>query len=94
MAQAPDLPTVVELGHPELVAENFVGVSAPAGLPAAVEQALLRALNQVLALPDLRAKLEAQGFELENRSPEAFAAFIQEQAERWAPVVRASGAKL
>ena len=94
VAQAPELPTVVELGHPELVAENFVGVSAPAGLPPAVEQALLRALNQVLALPDLRAKLEAQGFELESRSPEAFAAFIQEQAERWAPVVRASGAKL
>jgi tripartite-type tricarboxylate transporter receptor subunit TctC len=94
VTQAPDLPTVVELGHPELVAENFVGISAPAGLPPAVEQPLLRALNQVLALPDIRAKLEAQGFELEQRSPEAFAAFIVEQAERWAPVVRASGARL
>lgn len=94
VAQAPDLPTVVELGHPELVAENFVGISAPAGLPAAVEQPLMRALTQVLALPDVRGKLEAQGFELEQRSPEAFAAFILEQAERWAPVVRASGARL
>jgi tripartite-type tricarboxylate transporter receptor subunit TctC len=94
VAQAADLPTVVELGHPELVAENFVGISAPAGLPAAVEQALLRALNEVLSLPDIRSKLEAQGFELEQRSPEAFAAFIREQAERWAPVVRASGARL
>ena len=94
VAQAPDLPTVVELGHPELVAENFVGISAPAGLPAAVEQPLMRALTQVLALPDVRGKLEAQGFELEQRSPEAFAAFIKEQAERWAPIVRASGARL
>lgn len=94
VAQAPDLPTVVELGHPELVAENFVGISAPAGLPPTVEQPLLRALNQVLALPEVRSKLEAQGFELEQRSPEAFAAFIVEQAERWAPVVRASGARL
>jgi tripartite-type tricarboxylate transporter receptor subunit TctC len=94
VAQADDLPTVVELGHPELVAENFVGISAPAGLPPGVEQALVRALNQVLALPELRAKLEAQGFELEQRTPEAFAAFIKEQAERWAPVVRASGARL
>ena len=94
VAQAPDLPTVVELGHPELVAENFVGIFAPAGLPAAVEQPLMRALTQVLALPDVRSKLEAQGFELEQRSPEAFAAFILEQAERWAPVVRASGARL
>lgn len=94
VAQASDLPTVVELGHPELVAENFVGISAPLGLPPAVEVPLMRALNQVMALPDIRSKLEAQGFELEPRSPEAFAAFIGEQAERWAPVVRASGARL
>jgi tripartite-type tricarboxylate transporter receptor subunit TctC len=76
------------------VAENFVGISAPAGLPAAIEQSLLKALSQVLALPDVRSKLQAQGFELEQRSPEAFVAFIKEQAERWAPVVRASGARL
>ena len=94
VAQAADIPTVVELGHRELVAENFVGISAPAGLPAAIEQSLLKALSQVLALPDVRSKLQAQGFELEQRSPEAFVAFIKEQAERWAPVVRASGARL
>jgi tripartite-type tricarboxylate transporter receptor subunit TctC len=94
VAQASDLPTVVELGHPELVAENFVGVSAPAGLPPAIEAPLMRALNQVMALPDIRSKLEGQGFELEQRSPEAFAAFVNEQAQRWAPVVRASGARL
>jgi tripartite-type tricarboxylate transporter receptor subunit TctC len=94
VAQASDLPTVVELGHPELVAENFVGISAPAGLVPAIEVPLLRALNQVMALPDIRSKLEGQGFELEQRSPDAFAAFIKEQADRWAPVVRASGARL
>ena len=94
VAQASDLPTVVELGHPDLVAENFVGISAPLGLTPAIEVPLMRALNQVMALPDIRSKLEGQGFELEQRSPDAFAAFIGEQAERWAPVVRASGARL
>lgn len=94
VAQAPDLPTVVELGYPDLVAENFVGISAPLGLAPAIEVPLMRALNQVMALPDIRSKLEGQGFELEQRSPEAFAAFIGEQAQRWAPVVRASGAQL
>jgi tripartite-type tricarboxylate transporter receptor subunit TctC len=54
----------------------------------------MRALNQVMALADIRSKLEGQGFELEQRSPEAFAAFVGEQAQRWAPVVRASGARL
>lgn len=94
VSQAMDLPTFAELGHPSLVAENFVGVSAPAGTPQPVASALTRVLNEVLAMPDIRAKLEAQGFELEQRSPEAFTAFIREQAERWAPVVKTSGAKL
>ena len=94
VAQAPDVPSVVELGLPALVAQNFVGISAPAGLPAAVEQRLVAALKEVLALPDLQAKLRAQGFELGARTPDEFAAFIRTQAERWAPVVRRSGARL
>lgn len=94
VTQAPDLPTFAELGHPTLVAENFVGVSAPAGIPDAVANTLTRALNEVLGMPDIRAKLEAQGFELEQRTPQAFTSFIKEQAERWAPVVKASGATL
>jgi tripartite-type tricarboxylate transporter receptor subunit TctC len=94
VAQAPDVPSVVELGYPGLVAQNFVGISAPAGLPSAVEQRVVSALTQVLADADLQAKLRAQGFELATRTPEAFADFIRQQAERWAPVVRASGAKL
>lgn len=94
VSQAMDLPTFVELGHPPLVAENFVGVSAPAGIPDPVAAILVKALNEVLAMPEVRSKLEAQGFELEQRTPQAFAAFIKEQAERWAPAVKASGAKL
>lgn len=94
VAQASDIPTVVELGYPSLVAENFVGVSAPAGLPESVAQTLIQTLGQILANPEVRSKLEAQGFELENKTPEMFTAFIKEQAERWAPVVKSTGATL
>ena len=94
VSQARDLPTFVELGYPGLVAENFVGVSAPARIPEPAAAALVKALGEILALPDIRSKLEAQGFELEQRSPEAFTAFVKEQAERWAPIVKASGATL
>lgn len=92
--QAPELPTVVELGFPALVAENFVGVSAPAGLPAPVAASLQAALAKVLAMPDVKTKLLAMGFEGGSKTPEAFSAFIRQQAERWAPVVKASGATL
>ncbi len=94
VAQAPTVPTVVELGYPGLVAENFVGLSAPAGLPAAVAQTLLQALDSVLAQADLRTKLEQQGFVLGHKSPQAFTSFVQQQAQQWAPVVKATGATL
>lgn len=94
VAQAPAVPTVVELGFPGLVAENFVGLSAPAGLPAAVAQTLLQALDSVLAQAELRTKLEQQGFVLGHKSPQAFTSFVQQQAQQWAPVVKATGATL
>jgi tripartite-type tricarboxylate transporter receptor subunit TctC len=92
--QANDIPTLAELGYPSLAAENFVGVSAPAAVPAAVAQVLIKAISDVMAMPDIRNKLLAQGFELESRSPEVFTAFIKDQAALWAPVVKSSGATL
>ncbi len=94
VVQANDIPTLAELGYPSLVAENFVGVSAPAAVPAAVAQVLIKAVSEVMAMPDIRNKLLAQGFELESRSPEMFTAFIKEQSALWAPVVKSSGATL
>ena len=94
VGQASDIPTFAELGHPTLVAENFVGISAPAAVPAAVAQTLIKALADVMAMPDIRSKLVAQGFELESRTPEAFTSFIKDQAGVWAPIVKASGATL
>ena len=91
---APDLPTVVELGLPELVAENFVGISAPAGLPSPVAARIVSAVNAAVARADVREKLDAQGFVLARRTPAEFTEFIRAQAERWAPVVRESGAQL
>jgi tripartite-type tricarboxylate transporter receptor subunit TctC len=94
VVQANDIPTLAELGYPSLVAENFVGLSAPAAVPAAVAQVLIKAISDVMAMPDIRNKLLAQGFELESRSPEMFTAFIKDQAALWAPVVKSSGATL
>ena len=67
--QAPDIPAVGELGLPGLVAENFIGLSGPAGLPDAVRQRLHAELTAVLREPALREKLEGQGFVLADKSP-------------------------
>ncbi len=92
--QAPQVPAVGELGYPQLVAENFVGISAPAGLAAPVRDRLHAAFADALQRPAVRAQLEQQGFVLDAKSPDAFTHFVQGQGAAWGPVVRASGASL
>lgn len=94
IASAPELPTVAELGYPALVAENFVGFSGPAGLGDAVTTPLLRAVDEVLALQDIQARLIELGFVLGHKPPAAFTDFIRQQAQAWAPVVKRTGATL
>lgn len=92
--QAPDIPAVGELGYPGLVAENFVGVSGPAGLPEAVSRRVNEEIGRVLEATDIRVKLEGQGFVLARKSPAEFTDFVRLQAEAWAPVVQSTGASL
>lgn len=92
--QAPDIPTVVELGYPDLVAENYVGFSGPAGLDDSVADRLNAAVGKALARADLREKLLQQGFVLNTKSRAEFSAFVQAQARTWEPLVKATGATL
>ncbi|CAG2138743.1 hypothetical protein LMG31506_02002 [Cupriavidus yeoncheonensis] len=92
--QAADLPTVAELRFPGLLAENFVGVSAPAHLPEPIMNTLHHHLQEILRTRDIRTRLEAQGFVLAERTPAQFADYVRGQARAWEPVVRATGASL
>lgn len=91
---APEVPTVAEAGYPRLVADNFFGLSGPAGLPRPVVETLNRALAAALADPKLGKALEDFGIAPGRMSPEEFTSFVQQQVDAWGPAVRASGAKL
>ena len=93
-AMAPDVPTVIELGYPKLVAENFFGISGPAGVPKSVVTPLHAATMAALDDPKLLKNFEDLGIEVRKMSPEEFAVFVQKQVTDWAPAVKASGAKL
>jgi tripartite-type tricarboxylate transporter receptor subunit TctC len=93
-AMAPDVPTVVEAGYAKLVADNFFGLSGPAGMPRPVVEALNKAAQAALADPRLTKALEDFGIAPGKMSPEAFTAFVQQQVAAWGPAVKASGAKL
>lgn len=94
VAQAPDIPCVVELGYPDLVAENYVGLSGPAGLDDAIADRLHAALEKALVRTDIQDALAQQGFVLDRKTRSAFTAFVQAQARTWEPLVKSTGATL
>ena len=93
-AMAADVPSVLELNEKKLVAENFFGVSGPAGMPQPVVAKLHAAVAEVLASPIIVKRLEDLGITGRRISTAEFTKFVQDQVTEWAPAVRASGAKL
>jgi len=93
-AMALAVPTFVESGFPKIVADNFFGVSAPAGLPRNVVDALNKATAEALDDPKLQKNFEEMGITTAKMTPEEFTAFVQNQVAQWGPAVKASGAKL
>jgi tripartite-type tricarboxylate transporter receptor subunit TctC len=87
-----DLPAIGEV-VPGFESTAWFGVFAPAGLPDAVTQKLHTTIVAALAEPRLREQLKTEGATAVGNTPKEFTAFVREDIERWAPVVKASGAK-
>jgi tripartite-type tricarboxylate transporter receptor subunit TctC len=91
---APDIPSVLELGQKKLVAENFLGVSGPAGLPPAVVSRLDGAMKKALSNPTVQTRLAELGVAGKEMTPAEFTAFVANQVKEWHQPVKDSGAKL
>jgi tripartite-type tricarboxylate transporter receptor subunit TctC len=89
----PEVPSVVELGWPQLVAENYFGVSGPAGLPAEVTDKLAKALAAITADPAIVKRFEELGVTPVKMSPAEFSAFVARQVADWAPAIKAADLK-
>ncbi len=94
MALTPNLATVVEAGFPTMVADNFLGLSAPEGIPKEVIEKMHKALSEVLARPELVKRLDDLGVATSRMSQPEFSAFVAKQVSDWGPAVKASGATL
>ncbi len=90
---APDVPTVVELGLPQLVAENYFGVSGPAGLPKDVTDKLGKALADIVADPAIVKRFEELGVTTVKMGSAEFSAFVAKQVSDWAPAIKAADVK-
>jgi tripartite-type tricarboxylate transporter receptor subunit TctC len=91
---APDVPSVQELGQRKLVAENFLGISGPAGLPREVVNRVHAATKKSLADPKVMQRLAELGVQSRDMTPEEFTAFVAGQVKDWHQPVKDSGAKL
>lgn len=89
----PATPTVAESGVPGYEANNWWGVLAPAGIPAAVVRRLETELAGVLADPNMQKKFDTQGAETAYLNSAAFAKFLKAETTKWLKVVRNAGIK-
>jgi tripartite-type tricarboxylate transporter receptor subunit TctC len=92
-ALAPDVPTLAELGYPNVEADLWYGMLAPAGTPRDIVARVNADMTKALALPEVRSALAAQGMEVAPSSPEDMAALMRSDAARWAGVVKQAGIK-
>ncbi len=93
IAPLPDVPTVAESGYPGFEADQWYGIVAPAGTPAAVVARLNAEINKALALPDVAQQLAIEGAMPTPNPPQIFADLIQREIPRWAEVVKAGNVK-
>ena len=91
--QMPEIPTAVEVGFPQLVAENSYALFAPAGTPGPILVRLHDAVVTALALPDVRDRLREQGAEVVGNSSDELAAYVAAEIPKWTALSRQAGVK-
>ena len=87
----PDVPTLGEAGVSGYDAASWYGVFAPAGIQKPALDVLSKELVRIMALADVRAKFEADGFQPVGSTPEAFARFLAAEIAKWAKTIKAAG---
>ncbi len=91
-AATPELPTVAET-LPGFVVNNWVGLFAPAGTPLEIINRLNTETQKFMQSKEITLRLASEGARFVPMTPDQFGAFVKSEIAKWAPVVKASGAK-
>jgi tripartite-type tricarboxylate transporter receptor subunit TctC len=94
IASLPDLATTGELGMPQVLADNWYGLVAPADTPAPILAKLQSAASQALNSPDVRERLASQGAIAVGNSSAEFQAYVKSEIDRWGQVIAATGIRI
>lgn len=93
LAILPDVPTLSELGFPDMQDYTWVGAFLPVGTPAAIQNKWYDALSKVLSSPDIKEKIQAMAFEPMLDPPAKTGEYVKSEINRWAQVVKHIGFK-
>jgi len=83
----PDVPTMTESGYPNVVADSWYGVMAPAGTPPAIIAKMNAELNALLAMPDVKEAMSKQGVDPYIGAPEKLDVLLRHELKLWSDVV-------
>jgi len=89
----PDVPTFVEQGFADTVADQWAGVLAPARTPPEIVATINAAINTVMKEPDVRARLAETGTVASPDTPEHFGRYLKDEFARWGRIIREKGIK-
>lgn len=89
----PDVPSIVELGYPDLDFAAYYGLLAPAGTPKPVIDKFVAAVQEALRTPDLKATMDQLGNEIVGEGPDKFEAFLKKSMETWHRGFESTGIK-
>jgi len=92
--QLPDVPTLAESGLTGYSAYVWMGLLAPKGTPPAIVERLHRELKAALAAPEVKGFFNEAGVEIVGSTPAEFDAYFREERDRWARIVKETGAKI
>jgi tripartite-type tricarboxylate transporter receptor subunit TctC len=93
-AKYPALPSLSELGYPEVDGKVWYGISGPAGIPKPVVARISGELKKILDLSEVKERFGQQGADATFLAPGDFVAFMKAEWAKWGPVVKATGAKV
>lgn len=90
----PDVPSVAELGYKDFDVSTWYGLFMPAGTPKDIVAKVNAEVNKLLATPDMKAAIIAQGAEPQSMTPEQLATLLKNDYQKWRGIVQASGATI
>jgi len=85
---------VAEFGYKDVDVSTWYGLFMPAGTPKDIVATVNAEVNKLLAMPDMKAAIHAQGAELQVMTPEQFSGLLKTDYQKWRSIVQASGATI